>query len=331
MSDPLISAPLSSAPIMSAALARVSLVLAAVAALGACGGGGGGGGVSTGPGAVDVPFTAFSAIGQNQTVVLQGIAATAEGTDTRAQTADGVASTITSATLNPINAALSTARYTYQNGNLVAININTPHSNVAIDARTGDQVQCAGGICGAWSATAETFFADPAAAGWNYQTFGIWAARPGATSWQTGAISIGAPTPAAAVPTTGLATFTGAALGLFVNATGTPFSTSALMNAQVNFGGRSIAFSTTQTDLVNLNTGASTLNVTGLNLSGSFTYGAGVNQFTGPVNTSNGQLTGQAIGRFYGPNAEEIGGAYRLAPPGGGVSHMLGSFGGRRP
>jgi hypothetical protein len=64
-----------------------------------------------------------------------------------------------------------------------------------------------------------------------------------------------------------------------------------------------------------------------LDLRGNWNYAPGTSQFSGSVKTVNGDLTGSASGRFYGPTAQEIGGVYGLT---GGGATMLGGFGGKR-
>jgi hypothetical protein len=139
-------------------------------------------------------------------------------------------------------------------------------------------------------------------------------------------MSFGAVTPGTAVPTTSSATFSGHAGGFYFDAAGNRFVTDAQMNAITDFKNRNIQFSTTGTLLTDMNTGARS-GRSGLDLRGDLSYEAGFSQFTGNVNTVNNELTGNASGRFYGPNAEEIGGVYGLT--GNGAS-MLGGFGGKR-
>jgi hypothetical protein len=62
-------------------------------------------------------------------------------------------------------------------------------------------------------------------------------------------------------------------------------------------------------------------------MTGTLTYSAGANQFTGNVATTGG-LTGTATGRFYGPTAQEIGGTFGIA--GAGVTPYGGALGGKR-
>jgi hypothetical protein len=101
------------------------------------------------------------------------------------------------------------------------------------------------------------------------------------------------------------------------------------MTANVDWVARSIGFSTSNTRQVGLTAPSSggVLN-TGLDFTGTLTYAAGTNAFSGPVNTTGSTMTGNTTGRFYGPNAEEMGGVYSL---GGSAGTMIGGFGGKRP
>jgi hypothetical protein len=277
-----------------------------LAALSACGGGGGGGGVR------EVPFTSFSAIGGGQTAVMTGISETVSGT----RDPSGIV------TPNPsvLDTANSTARLTYDgNRNLSQISFSTPQVSGSFGG-----VSCSDGVCGAATATGFVIAIDAPFIGWDYQSFGVWL-NTSPTTFQVGAMSAGAATPGNLVPFDGTASFLGLASGFYVDQFGQPFSTVALMNADVNFTDRKIAFTTTEPDLINLNSG-STSTGTGLNLLGTLSYDAGSSQFSGTVNSGSGGLNGTANGKFYGPSAQEIGGVYSLS----GLGKMIGAFGGRR-
>jgi len=303
---------------------KSTLLMCFAAAIAGCGGGGGGGTPPPAPEPTPpppVPFHSFQDIQPNQTVAMTGgISQTASGT------AD-MSGTITSATLGPVDTANSTATLSYDP--LLALHgasIATPQSNVSFSA-PGDMVTCTTGVCDLSSSTADAVVIDGRGVGWNYQTFGLWATAPTATTWLTGAISVGNPTPASAVPTTGTATFTGLAAGLYIDPMGAIFGTAANMTANVDFSARSIGFGTSSTMVTDTN-GIQSSN-SNIDLSGTLTYAAGTNQFSGSVQTSDKTLNGSATGKFYGPNAEEIGGVYGLSA-GTGVSGMLGAFGGKR-
>jgi hypothetical protein len=301
--------------------ASLSIILSLLAA---CGGGGGGGGVVPAPSPTQVPFASFAAIAPNQTVVMDGIAVTASAT----QTTDSP-TTITSVDLNPAGDA--TVRLSYDGSRaLKGMSVSTlqPNSSVSFDRDSpGHSISCSGGTCLAQSPTASVVAADAVALGWNYQAYGVWGTDLSASSSVLGAVSAGRATPGSAVPTSGIAVFNGLASGFYFDSNGTAFATAAGMRADVNFSGRSIGFSTSNTTLVNTNSGVQSTDPN-LNLTGTFSYAQGVNAFSGRVNTANSQLTGQGSGRFYGPTAEEIGGVYSLS--GAGVSRMIGGFGGKR-
>jgi hypothetical protein len=304
-------------------LQRTLAISIASALLTACGGGGGGG--SPGPSIIEVPFTSFNAITANQTVVMDGIAVTASGTQTIISP-DGDF-TVDSANLNPPGAG--TVRLSYDgNRALKTVSINTPQSTATFDRDTsGHTLFCDGPLCFGANATASAIAIDAFAVQWNYQSFGVWAVDTGPTTWAAGAISVGAPTAGNAIPLLGSnVLFTGVAAGFYADPNRTPFFTVAGMNANVNFETQRIGFSTSETTLINMNTAVRSTN-TDLNLTGSFEYAQGVNSFSGTVTTRNGQLSGQGSGRFYGPAAQEIGGVYSLQGVGG---TMFGGFGGKK-
>lgn len=301
-----------------------AVLVALTAGLTGCGGGGGGGSV---PPVAEVPFTSFAAVQPNQTVVMPGISQTASGTEETWDTSH----TVTSATLAPVDTASSTLKLTYDPSlALSAVSVSTPYSSVSISKAAGDSIDCTTSACYAANSTGsvEAIVINGKAAGWNYQTFGIWDRADTLTTWQSGAISAGNPTPASAVPLSGVATFTGLSSGFYIDPSGTPYFTAASMTANADFSSRSIGFSTSGTQLVNLNNVSLGADA-GLNLSGTLTYSPGTSVFSGSVTTANTALSGSATGQFYGPSAEEIGGTYSLSAS-SGVSHMLGGFGGKR-
>jgi hypothetical protein len=97
------------------------------------------------------------------------------------------------------------------------------------------------------------------------------------------------------------------------------------MTASVNFATRQIGFATTSTAKTNLSTGV-TSSATSQNLSGTLSYSAGSNNISGNL-TSTGGMSGTAVGQFFGPSANEIGGTYKVNS---GSSYMIGGFGGKR-
>lgn len=198
-------------------------------------------------------------------------------------------------------------------------------------------------------------WSNPSNTGWSYTLLGAWDkptmdAMMQVTdhlSWH----SVGSVTAGAAIPVTGSFAFNGIAAGSVSN--GATFQST--MTAGVNFATRSISFATTGsvvtgTPLCVASCGSSSFggispisqnavgpHMNGLDMTGTLTYAAGVNSFTGTVNNNAmgmlpiGQmptaLTGTAKGQFNGPTATEMGGVFKLSGTGYSVN---GAFAGKR-
>jgi hypothetical protein len=278
---------------------RIIFSLFFISLLSACGGGGGGGGSSSPVyktntySGMSVSVSYAGAIVGTPTPIASGA--------TYTETVDG-------------SNIIQSASFVASNGNTASFNrVN------------GDSiVTAAPGVNGFSNATQSALTANATYLGWSYQSFGVWS--NGNTNGQISAGTAGTSTSGASIPTSGTATYTGIAAGIFGNAT-TPYYVTSNMTASTNFGTRSIAFSTT-------NSAASTsVNGTyvptgGLNLTGNLSYAAGVNNFSGTVNSSGSNvMTGSAGGQFYGPGAQEIGGVFAVKS---GNLGYIGGFGGKR-
>jgi hypothetical protein len=270
-------------------------------------------------------FTSFSSVQAGQTATIPGMSTVLTGTVSGA--------TVTPTTAPASDAAGSRAAMTYDSTRaLTAITVTTPAGAITFNQGVGDTFNCSGGVCGLTNVagTASMIVIDPISqpAGFNYQTFGVWDRVTAATSFDAGVFSVGNPTPGSAIPTTGTGNFTGFANGFFVDGTThNAFFTTANMTATANFAAQTIVFSTINTLTLSPNN-PSALGVAnaGLDLNGNFSYPAGTNLFFGTVTSANG-MTGSATGRFYGPNAQEIGGMYNLS---GTAGQMMGAFGGKQ-
>lgn len=286
-----------------------------VATLAACGGGGGGGSVIA-PGAAptagpEVPFSSFSAVKPNTTTVMSGMSRTGRGSASSLQ-------------LDPVSTNSTAKLNIGADGKVNGMSLLAPQSSVSF---APGSVNCRPlGACAAGDGEKTGVVLNPATLGWNYQSFGVWAVD--GAPMQVGAMSAGAVTPATAVPTMGSATFTGHAGGFYFDGTGSRLTTDAQMSAVTNFSSRTIDFSTTGTMVSTTANPPATSARPELNLSGNLSYGSGSSQFSGNVSTANSALSGNASGRFYGPNAEEMGGVYGLSGSNG--ARMVGAFGGKR-
>jgi transferrin binding protein len=284
-----------------------------------------GGGSSMSP----VPFTSFSAIQSNQPVTANGISKTVSAATL------GV-NNVTSTTVNGVDAANSAAQMTYtllpSPPPMTAFSVTTPTSS-----GSWSTVDCAtlAPLCTAsnTNSTVTVVNALNPAVAWNYQSFGYWLVNMSSTSTMAGAMSFGNPTPTGAVPVSGTATYSGLSGGIYVDPGGNVFTHGAVMTSTVDFNARTILFSTTGTQVTPVTTGAVAPLGSTLNLTGSFTYGAGPNpnQFGGSVTAPAfpAGSTGRADGQFYGPTAQELGGVFSLKAP-SGPQTMLGGFGGKQ-
>jgi len=286
------------------------LVVALV--LSACGGGGGGGGtVPTGA------FTSFATLTPNTKVTIDGISSEVNWTG------------------NPNTGSISPATLGLtldSNGEITKLVISTPTSTATFSEAAGDMfapVPSSPGLSVALNVTDLSAYvgANPLALGWNYQTFGIWETVSGTSSGTDGVFSVGAPTAGSAIPTTNSATFTGIAAGEYVDPSGVASLTSATLSVNADFVARTLGFNTTGTTTTQ--DFSTYIPNAGLNLSGTLSYAPGTNAFSGTLTSASGTLSGPSTGRFYGPNAEELGGVYFLKA-GSGLETFGGAYGAKR-
>ena len=302
---------------------RIRLILAflSLAVLGACGGGS--------DGVRPVEFTSFSAVKPGQTVTASGISQTQSVT----QDSSGV---VTAKQVNSPDSNASSANLTYGAGlplTLTGLDIATPQSNLSWkDGRGSQTVSCGAQTCtAAGEGAAGVTINALGSVAWNYQTFGYWLQNSSLGANVAGAISIGNPTPVGGIPVSGTATYIGLSGGFYVDSSGVLNEQAAVMSAGVDFGQRTISFATTGTMSRPWGSTAALVPAPLLNIAGPLNYAAGTNQFTGAVTTTT--MTGTAVGRFYGPGAQEIGGTYSMTNPNPSNTDesMIGGFGGKKP
>jgi hypothetical protein len=320
---------------------KASVLSSAVFILTACAGGGGG----SSAGSVTVtPFTSWTAIQPNTTVI-------AYGDSSQVSYVDDPGTGLVGSISNPIQAQSTEVGFgpsltlSYGSSLINSVTANSGAGTVlTFDKAIGDTIAplpvgpFAGEVNVALKAdrTAVGLFAEPCPSnpcGWNYQSYGVWISgidpTTGFGNGTTGAISVGSATPVSGMPATGTGTFIGTSGGLYVSPAGAASFTIADMSANVNFGTRAVGFSTTTTSLTNDFTSFTARN--DLNMSGTLTYASGTNAFNGTLTAPGvgSGLSGNAVGKFYGPTANEIGGTYLLRA-GSGLESLIGGFGGKR-
>lgn len=294
--------------------------------LASCAGGAGGG---TYRGSNFIQFTTLSAIAPGTTVRANGLSSETTYIASGASVTS-VSPPSTPTTNTAVDISFDSA------GLLNKLVITTPLSSTTLDkavgAVFGTLIGSSGEVGVAVSQDGSKFAVypySPTTLGWDYQTFGVWETGRGTGNGTAGAVSVGSATLATNLPTSGTATFTGVAGGTYIDASGADYLTKSLVSLTTDFSARSIGFSTTSTVKAltsNLTTGTSDSN---LNMSGTLTWTAGINAFSGSVSTVGRTLSGNATGRFYGPSATEAGGVFYLVPT-SGVESYGGAFGAKR-
>ena len=215
------------------------------------------------------------------------------------------------------------------NGIFSSISATTPTSSVSFSPANGDTLQSGfyqtSTIALNKTETTIGVFTNPTYYGFEYQTYGAWGSYGNATT-SANAISVGNATPVTGLPATGSYTFTGGASGYYSDPSKYAYVTNANMTATATFDTRTVSFSTTGTYISGSPSG-SVIPASNLNLSGTLSIAAGSNAISGTVTTAGG-MSGNANGKFYGPNANEMGGTYAVS--GSGLGSFVGGFGGKR-
>jgi len=180
--------------------------------------------------------------------------------------------------------------------------------------------------------TATGWAGDPLVLGWDYQSFGLWRGQDSDPNRNfTLASSVGWATPGNAVPTSGVARFEGRLIGLVKpsGANAPDWETYADVTLTASFADRRVDLTSTALTFPQVGF----LNDT-YRLSGGLTYAPGQNRLSGEMTMTNSPMTGTATAQFYGPGAEEIGGAMVLTtvgPVGGnGPERLTAAFGAKR-
>ena len=296
-------------------------VIAATTTLVACGGGGGG------SSAVVQSFTKWSALQPSSTITVSGDSA--QGT----YSWNSGTNKLTAVTVGTQQSGATFSETLDSSGAIKSINFTTTagtNQTFTSPTDTFGYLISNSNVRAAVSADGSRYALAGRAAelGFDYQTFGVWVTGAGTGTGTYGAASFGAATPASSVPTSGTATYTGVTGGRYSASDGTYYFTSSALTSNVDFAARTVSFATSSTNQsANLTTGSFAAN-SALNLTGTLTYSAGSNQFTGAVANSGSTLSGTATGRFYGPAAQEIGGTFGLT--GAGLSAYGGGFGAHR-
>jgi len=298
---------------MRKVLRTVPLLLLPLALSGCLGGSGGG---SSGPSAP--VFTSFSTMKPSATTRVDGIAHELDYTydSSTVTTVSGYQQSYGS-----IEATVDGAR------SITGLKVNGPKTTRSWNAYNS-QVEDDGSLIAGVSNDGSDLVMGvlPLDAGYDYQTFGIWQTGRGTGAGTAGAFSVGAQTAGANIPNSGTATFRGHSLGSAVDRDGQDYLAGADATLSADFASRTVGFRTDNTVIVEPDSGI-VGDAPSLDMTGTMAYGGNSNRLIGSASTASG-MTGTLEGRFYGPQANEVGGLFILSDDLGEV--YGGSFGGVR-
>lgn len=167
---------------------------------------------------------------------------------------------------------------------------------------------------------------DPSAAGWTYQTFAHYTDPKGHV--YQGYQSLGDETVFTTLPAKGTATYKGISTAYVVTDKNNRQLTSNIM-AIVDFGLKGVRFETSNSHFHTLENGKRVSQADkNYDFKGTASWKDG-NLFSGKVSTADDKLSGNLNGKFYGPNAAEIGGTYGLKNK-DATEHLIGGYGAKR-
>ena len=167
---------------------------------------------------------------------------------------------------------------------------------------------------------------DPSAAGWTYQTFAHYTDPKGHV--YQGYQSLGDETVFTTLPAKGTATYKGISTAYVVTDKNNRQLTSNVM-AIVDFGLKGVRFETSNSHFHTLENGKRVSQADkNYDFKGTASWKDG-NLFSGKVSTADDKLSGNLNGKFYGPNAAEIGGTYGLKNK-DATEHLIGGYGAKR-
>lgn len=275
--------------------------------------GGGGDGAKPGGSSTLAPFVNWSSsLKPNQTVQVSGnsletIVVTDPTTKYFVSAADPEhRSTTITGTLNTKGDNFSTLEMTSSSGSSLSFSSGIIKEEGFFTAESSDETKL-------------LIMADPADLTWKYQSFGLWEdASPNFSIARQGYFSVGAVTPGSAIPADGKATYIGVGFGRVMVPNFEPEAFRSIITADVDFKNPKPTL-----DLRSNVTSGSILG----NFSGQLEYNRDVSTFRGSVSNMGSGTSGEASGKFYGPEYQEIGGVFSLT---GGSTRVIGVFGATR-
>jgi hypothetical protein len=259
-------------------------------------------------------------------------------------------STVTSATITGANASANGPTLTIGTGVDEGVSNGSNSFDAWNDAANSglNSTKHIGGYTATVKSTPGTYTASDYQTNYTYLVYGAWiecgsGSGCNVSANETGVAGVyvfGQATPVGSIPTSGQAVYTGSVDGTyFPGGNNASMNVTADLLVNADFSTRNLGFTTSHSAIYNNTT--TTFNQNGtftvtspdyiakpeLNLSGMLNYSASSNYFSGLINDVGGR-TGPVVGRFFGPAAQEIGGAYAVRDLNGSAN--FGTFVGKK-
>ena len=219
---------------------------------------------------------------------------------------------------------------TYTGGASTAVTVTGSQSSIAFrdgDGSTKTRPAASPNVITYASPSGDTslLFVDAVSAGYSFMSYGAWTGQSSTTGF-INSFRVGSLTNPQSVPSSGSAIYNGTSTGYYSSVNGSVRAVTADITITIDFGTRTVSYEARNSQ------GASTL--PGLNFSGQLAYSSSSRDFSGTFTTpqgfGTGVLSGPVTGSFYGPNGEEVSGAFVLNWSGGTVGQYVVSFGAKR-
>ncbi len=157
--------------------------------------------------------------------------------------------------------------------------------------------------------------------GFEFQSYGVWLNGVDVGMGKIAAMTAGAATPALGVPVGGVAIYNGSSTGFYVDPAGDSFFAFADFSANVDFGTAAMSVSSTNTQVLDTNSGVTSAN-SALNYDGVGAVALDGSFVTAITATD---LAGTLDGKLYGPSAQERGGTFAMSGPNGSYIGAVGA------
>ncbi len=306
------------------AFVKTAFLLASVLALAACGGGGSGGGDGFVPASIP-PFNA-PLNSMNEPTIFNTMRSELRVICTTCDPESSASSRSTNYQIKIDPNAQTVEILEFGNSKTVFNNVDYTNGNTTFDNSINF-------ISNFTTERLKIVLPGPSASNLDFAGYGVWEGRTDFifpfvfTSFDGEALSFGVPTTPGGMPTTGSAAYNGFMDGYYANGANEIWDLTGSASLTADFAAAQItgALNNISATHITGSLGTTTFGDVGINgaIAGdTFSGSASSSGISGiPGSTS---MSGSALGQFYGPNADEVGGVFRMSSSSGGEA--VGAF-----